>query len=110
MRQVAGRAGRPAVVTSPNVECVSGRLKFLRTGNLRDFNEHGDPKHITPIVSRFYRLEEVSGYQLEAQFPGPSERRFHGARAVATLVALCLGPILRWLPWGDCNIFILRVP
>jgi len=102
-------AGR-LLVTSPNVECVPGRLKFMLTGNLRHFDEHGDPTHITPILSsRFHRLAHLTGYQVEAQFPGPSPRRFHGSRAATTFLARCLAPVLRGSLWGDCNIFILSL-
>ena len=37
-----------AVVTTPNVDSLPARVKFLLKGKLRLLDEHGDPTHITP--------------------------------------------------------------
>jgi len=41
--------GGVAVVTTPNVDSLPARAKFLFKGTLRMLDEHGDPTHITPI-------------------------------------------------------------
>jgi SAM-dependent methyltransferase len=38
-----------AVITTPNVENLPARLKYLLTGKLRSIDERGDPEHISPI-------------------------------------------------------------
>ena len=38
-----------AVITTPNVDSLPARLKFLFKGKLRMLDEHDDPTHITPI-------------------------------------------------------------
>lgn len=38
-----------AVVTTPNVDSLPARGKFLLRGKLRMLDEHGDPTHISPI-------------------------------------------------------------
>ena len=38
-----------AVVTTPNVDSLPARAKFLLKGKLRMLDEHGDPTHISPI-------------------------------------------------------------
>lgn len=43
-----GEGGR-AVVTTPNVDSLPARVKFLLRGKLRLLDEHGDPTHISPI-------------------------------------------------------------
>lgn len=41
--------GGHAVVTTPNVDSLPARAKFLLRGKLRMLDEHGDPTHISPI-------------------------------------------------------------
>jgi 2-polyprenyl-3-methyl-5-hydroxy-6-metoxy-1,4-benzoquinol methylase len=39
-----------AVVTTPNLDSLPARVKFLVKGKVRMFDERGDPTHITPIL------------------------------------------------------------
>jgi SAM-dependent methyltransferase len=41
--------GGVAVLTTPNVESLLTRMKFLLTGNLRMFDAADDPEHISPM-------------------------------------------------------------
>jgi len=41
--------GGVAVLTTPNVDCLPARLKFLLAGKIRTMDENGDPTHISPI-------------------------------------------------------------
>jgi 2-polyprenyl-3-methyl-5-hydroxy-6-metoxy-1,4-benzoquinol methylase len=38
-----------AVITTPNVDSLAARIKFLVTGKLRMMDEHSDPTHISPV-------------------------------------------------------------
>jgi 2-polyprenyl-3-methyl-5-hydroxy-6-metoxy-1,4-benzoquinol methylase len=40
-----------AVITTPNVDSLAARLKFLLQGRLRMMDEHSDPTHISPIFA-----------------------------------------------------------
>jgi 2-polyprenyl-3-methyl-5-hydroxy-6-metoxy-1,4-benzoquinol methylase len=40
-----------AIVTTPNIDSLAARLKFLLAGRLRMMDEHGDPTHISPIFA-----------------------------------------------------------
>src|SRR5260370_3419301 len=42
-----------AIITTPNVDSLPARAKFLLAGKLRIMDEHSDPSHISPI---FYDL------------------------------------------------------
>jgi glycosyltransferase involved in cell wall biosynthesis/2-polyprenyl-3-methyl-5-hydroxy-6-metoxy-1,4-benzoquinol methylase len=42
-------AGGVAVLTTPNLDSLAARVKFLVKGKLRLLDEHGDPTHISPI-------------------------------------------------------------
>ncbi len=41
--------GGVAVLTTPNVDSLPARLKFLFAGKIRTMDEHGEPTHISPI-------------------------------------------------------------
>jgi SAM-dependent methyltransferase len=71
--------GGIAVVTTPNVDSLPARLKFLLRGTLRMLDAHGDPTHISPIfwdlltrqylpradlVLREHHTFPVGGYQV----------------------------------------------
>jgi 2-polyprenyl-3-methyl-5-hydroxy-6-metoxy-1,4-benzoquinol methylase len=38
-----------AVLTTPNVDSLPARSKFLLTGKIRTMDEHGEPTHISPV-------------------------------------------------------------
>ena len=40
-----------AVITTPNVDSLAARLKFLAVGRIRMMDEHSDPTHISPIFT-----------------------------------------------------------
>jgi len=82
--------GGVAVLTTPNVDSLPARLKFLLRGKIRMMDEHSEPTHISPIFSDLFRrqllaratlrLREHSffppdGYQLTRQ-PAASILRF----------------------------------
>lgn len=41
--------GGVAAITTPNVDSLPARLKFLVAGKIRTMDEHGEPTHISPI-------------------------------------------------------------
>jgi 2-polyprenyl-3-methyl-5-hydroxy-6-metoxy-1,4-benzoquinol methylase len=41
--------GGVAALTTPNVDSLPARLKFLMAGKIRTMDEHGEPTHISPI-------------------------------------------------------------
>ena len=40
-----------AVITTPNVDSLAARMKFLLAGRLRMMDEHSDPTHISPVFA-----------------------------------------------------------
>lgn len=80
-----GRLLKPsavAVITTPNVDCLPSRLKFLLTGKVRMMDEASDATHISPIFLDLlqrqflplaglkiieHRLFPENGYQLTRQ-------------------------------------------
>jgi 2-polyprenyl-3-methyl-5-hydroxy-6-metoxy-1,4-benzoquinol methylase len=43
--------GGVAVITTPNVDSLPARAKFLLTGKIRTMDQNSDPTHISPIFS-----------------------------------------------------------
>lgn len=53
------KPGGKIFITTPNVHSLEARIRYLITGELRQFDAKGDPTHITPIfVFAFNRILE----------------------------------------------------
>jgi len=99
-----------AIVTTPNVENVPGRLKFFLTGKVRPM-ESNTPGHIMPIhLDLFQRviapraglaILEHTTYP-KGEFPLTARRYFHPLFRLLT--PLLRGPALT----GDSHIFVLK--
>lgn len=95
------------VLTTPNVEGMPGRLKFLLSGNLRHFDRHGDPTHISPILSsllsKLAAQVDLRVVQRLPIIPMWEERRWW-VRALCRMIApLVSGPV-----YGESHLFFLR--
>ena len=97
-------------VTTPNIENVPARIRFLMRGDLRMFGRDptlNDPTHITPIHTQmFERMLADIGFDLVHHgFNRPQPTVTH---PVLRLISQSLGPVLRGVTGGDCHIFVLR--
>jgi SAM-dependent methyltransferase len=99
-----------AILTTPNVENVAARLKFLLGGKLRAMDEHA-PEHVTPIhLDLFVRkIVPASGLTLADHFVHPKNKFPLTARNYMTpffrlLIPLLKGPALT----GDCHFLVLK--
>lgn len=99
-----------AILTTPNVENVPARLKFLLRGEVRAMDKYG-PEHITPIhLDLFVRkIVPPSGLGLAEHFVHPKNDFPLTARRYFVpffrLLALVMkGPALT----GDCHFFVLK--
>jgi 2-polyprenyl-3-methyl-5-hydroxy-6-metoxy-1,4-benzoquinol methylase len=99
-----------ALVTTPNVENLPGRLWFLLTGKLRMLDGRGDPTHISPVFLDLLvrKWLPAAGLQLRARHPYP-ERGFIVSRPTVRWV---LGAVAALLPAsglrGDCPVLLLE--
>ena len=98
------------IITTPNVENVPSRLRFLLTGELRMFGEdpgYNDPTHITPIFSRiFLKAARETGFVIvEHMFDVPKAVPRRSLMRLASWIGerVLLGP-----KGGDISIFVLK--
>lgn len=99
-----------AILTTPNVENVPARLKFLVRGEVRAMDKFA-PEHITPIhLDLFVRkIIPPSGLALAEHFVHPKNdfpltARRYFVPFLRLLVPLMRGPALT----GDCHFFVLK--
>jgi SAM-dependent methyltransferase len=99
-----------ALLTTPNVENVPARLKFLRKGLVRTMDMHSS-EHITPIHLDLFRRMIVprTGLVLVDHFVHPkNDFPLTGRRYLVPflkmLVPLLSGPAIS----GDCHFFVLK--
>jgi hypothetical protein len=99
-----------AILTTPNVENVPARLKFLMRGEVRAMDKFA-PEHITPIhLDLFVRkIIPPSGLALAEHFVHPKNdfpltARRYFVPFFRLLVPLMRGPALT----GDCHFFVLK--
>jgi 2-polyprenyl-3-methyl-5-hydroxy-6-metoxy-1,4-benzoquinol methylase len=59
--------GGIAVLTTPNVESLPARLKFLLRGKIRTMDEHGEPTHVSPVFMDLLKRQFLMRTRLEFQ-------------------------------------------
>jgi 2-polyprenyl-3-methyl-5-hydroxy-6-metoxy-1,4-benzoquinol methylase len=99
-----------AVLTTPNVDNVPARVKFLLTEKIRMMDEHSEVTHISPIFWDLFNRQflpraglKLAGHQL---FPS---RGYNVTRARYSWAMRALGSVLRGeCRDGDNHVLILR--
>jgi SAM-dependent methyltransferase len=67
------KPGGRALVTTPNVHSLPSRLRWLLSGRLRQFDEHGDATHVAPVLLPLLpRLLEPRGLRLGETWSYPA--------------------------------------
>ncbi len=99
-----------AILTTPNVENVPARLKFLRSGDVRAMDKNA-PEHITPIHLDLFIRQIVPRTELQLvehfthpQGDFPLTGRRYLVPFLRALVPFMKGSALT----GDCHFFVLR--
>lgn len=102
--------GGVAVVTTPNVDCLPARLKFLAAGKIRTMDERGEPTHISPIFLDLFRRQYLgrAGLRLREHFTYPPA----GYQLSRPFVSRVLAAVAKMLPGeallGDNHVFVLE--
>ena len=98
-----------AIVTTPNVDNLPARVKFLLTGKVRMLDERGDPTHISPIFFELFVRQFLprAGLRLKEHLHYPPD----GYKVTRPKYAFWFVWIARLLGnpclLGDSHIFIL---
>jgi 2-polyprenyl-3-methyl-5-hydroxy-6-metoxy-1,4-benzoquinol methylase len=99
-----------AVITTPNVDSLPARLRFLFGGKIRTMDEYSDPTHISPIFSDLLRRQFLPQARLKIAahkvFPprGYQLTRKPFALPLALLASVLPGDSVL----GDNHIFVLE--
>jgi SAM-dependent methyltransferase len=99
-----------AILTTPNVENVAARLKFLLTGEVRAMNKNS-PEHITPIYLDLFvrKIAPPSGLTLAECFTHPPNDYPLTARRYFVPLFRLLAPFMRGPALsGDCHFLVLK--
>jgi 2-polyprenyl-3-methyl-5-hydroxy-6-metoxy-1,4-benzoquinol methylase len=102
--------GGVGVVSTPNVDSLPARLRFLQTGKLRMMDDRGEPTHISPLffdlVQRKYL--PIAGLRLREHLVFPSDG-FHASRkSVAWVMVMCARAFQAKSIIGDHQILVLE--
>lgn len=98
-----------ALVTTPNVDSLPARVKFLVKGTVRMFDARGDPTHISPIFWDLLLRQYLprGGLRVVAHVLHPPDRFLAGRPAYRKGLA-ALAPLLRVTKLaGDNHILVL---
>lgn len=99
-----------AILTTPNVENVAARLKFLLRGEVRAMNRNS-PEHITPIYLDLFvrKIIPPSGLELVEHFAYPENDYPLTARRYFVPLFRLMAPLMKGSALsGDCHFLVLK--
>jgi 2-polyprenyl-3-methyl-5-hydroxy-6-metoxy-1,4-benzoquinol methylase len=102
--------GGVAVLTTPNVDSLPARIKFLLAGKIRTMDDFGEPTHITPIFWDLFRRQflPLAGLRLREHLLFPPRGFQLSRKPVAWLFRLALMPFPGRVLSGDNHVFVLE--
>jgi len=97
------------LLTTPNIESVLCRLRFLLTGNLKQFDAKGDPTHVYPVLSvcleRILRRHHLI---ITSSWSFPADGRSASSCARTRLVASLVRPFIPERFEGDIRCYLIK--
>ena len=102
--------GGVAVLTTPNVDSLPARIKFLLAGKIRTMDDFGEPTHITPIFWDLFGRQFLprAGLKLREHYLFPPD----GYQLSRKPIAWVLGVVAAALPGpvllGDNHILVVE--
>ena len=99
------------LLTTPSIESIPARLRFLFTGNFRSFDSNelvSEPTHITPIQSYLFRKAvQDCGFEITNHVVFP-ENTFANSRLVTRMFSRALSLVCRGYKYGCNHVYVLR--
>jgi len=84
-----------AILTTPNIESIASRLRFLLLNQLKQFDSIGDATHLFPVVTATLpRVIERRGLRVAAAWGYPRTGHTHTSRAAVNLLSAILRTVL----------------
>jgi 2-polyprenyl-3-methyl-5-hydroxy-6-metoxy-1,4-benzoquinol methylase len=112
LRNVAGLLAKNgvAVITTPNVDSLAARLKFLLAGKLRMMDEHGDPTHISPIFTDLLLRQFLprAGLKVKEHFVYPPNGHQLTRKSIATALSIASKMFRAKVISGDHHVLVLE--
>jgi 2-polyprenyl-3-methyl-5-hydroxy-6-metoxy-1,4-benzoquinol methylase len=102
--------GGVAVITTPNVDCLPARLKFLMAGKIRMMDDYGDPTHISPIFFDLLQrqLLPLAGLRLRQHLLFPPNGFQLSRKPVAWFMGLAASALPGPSMIGDNHVLVLE--
>jgi 2-polyprenyl-3-methyl-5-hydroxy-6-metoxy-1,4-benzoquinol methylase len=99
-----------AVITTPNVDSLPARLKFLLVGKIRTMDEYGEPTHISPIFLDLLKRQflPLAGLRLRQHLLFPPNGFQLSRKGVAWSMRLAASAFPRESLLGDNHVFVLE--
>ncbi|HWZ99810.1 MAG TPA: methyltransferase domain-containing protein [Candidatus Dormibacteraeota bacterium] len=102
--------GGIAVLTTPNVESLPARLKFLLNGKVRTMDEYGEPTHISPIFMDLLTRQFLKRtcLALETRYAFPPTRFQLTRQPMASLLSVAGRLLPGKFLLGDNHVWVFR--
>jgi len=102
--------GGVAVITTPNVDSLPARAKFLLAGKIRMMDDNSEPKHISPIFFDLFRRQFLprAGLRLREHFVFPPNGYQHTRKPIAWAMRIATLAFSGVTLLGDNHIFVVE--
>lgn len=103
--------GGVAVLTTPNVDSLPARTKFLLHGKIRTMDEHSEPTHISPIFCDLLRRRFLprAGLRLREHLVFPPDGYQLTRKSLGWAFRLASFALSGDLLLGDNHVFVLEI-
>lgn len=104
------KAGGRVVITTPNVDSIPARLKFLLTERIRMMDEPSEPTHISPIFWDLFQRQflPLAGLDLEEHHFHPSNGFVATRRRYSWMMRGFSWFVRGQCKFGDNHVLVLR--
>jgi 2-polyprenyl-3-methyl-5-hydroxy-6-metoxy-1,4-benzoquinol methylase len=99
-----------AIITTPNVDSLAARLKFLLAGRLRMMDERGDPTHISPIFADLLHRQLLprAGLQVKEHLVYPTDGHQLTRKPIAWMLRIASKMSQERVIRGDHHVLVLE--
>jgi 2-polyprenyl-3-methyl-5-hydroxy-6-metoxy-1,4-benzoquinol methylase len=99
-----------AVLTTPNVDSLPARVRFLLAGKIRTMDENGEPTHISPVFFDLLKRQflPLAGLHLHQHLLFPPDGFQLSRKSVAWSMRLAASLFSAESILGDNHIFVLK--